>query len=93
MGGREPFKKGKGTMPLTQEWNTKPGRGNEGQVGKCTRVMYHISTSSNSDLSNVFCCFPTFSTPFYCNVCTVKMNLSLSFIRARTGTLANARGF
>ena len=60
-GGREPFEKGKGTMPLTQEWNTKPGWGNEGQVGKCTCVMYHISTSSISDLSDIFCCFPTFS--------------------------------
>ena len=29
--------KGKGIMPLTQGWNTKPGRGNEGQVGKCVR--------------------------------------------------------
>ena len=31
--GREHFKKGKGTMPLTQEWNTKPGWGNERSGG------------------------------------------------------------
>ena len=31
--GREHSKKGKDTMPLTQEWNTKPGQGNERSGG------------------------------------------------------------
>ena len=40
-------------------------------------VMYHISISSNSDVSDVFCCFLTFSAPFRCNVCT-KSNSDVS---------------
>ena len=47
----------------TPSWRQGPARYDCAFVNS-KPVMYHISTSSNSDISDVFCCFPTCSDVF-----------------------------